>query len=174
MNSRKWITSVLAAVTATAVSALVSPPQASAAGVVVRSQLSQRCMEVTGESKMPRAVVQMYNCRGAPHQTWNMEQVGSTAFWRIRNAHSNMCLNVEGGSMADRARVIQYPCGGSGTRNDQWVLSLHPVRKEGRDWYFIINVNSGRCLNVKGGNPNNGTDLIQYKCSGTTNDLWSW
>ena len=37
---------------------------------------------------------------------------------------------------------------------------------------MIVNRNSGKCLAVPGGNPNDGVQLIQYTCHPEYEDQW--
>jgi len=41
-----------------------------------------------------------------------------------------------------------------------------------RDWVHVINANSGRCLDVRGGQTQEGIELIQWGCHADSNMEW--
>lgn len=89
-------------------------------------------------------------------------------------AHSGDCLDVRGGGHANRTRVQQYPC--NGTDAQRWVL--RPVDTGGLisdAWgeFTIVNVGSGRCLDVPGNTGQWGVQLQIYDCNGTTAQVWT-
>ena len=38
--------------------------------------------------------------------------------------------------------------------------------------FELVNVNSGKCLDVQGGGNTNNTNIIQFDCNGGTNQRW--
>jgi hypothetical protein len=133
-----------------------------------------KCVEVQGGSLLNSAQVQLWDCDGTKaHREWYMQEV-RPGWWHIWNKKSGKCLNVQGASMKNSAKVIQYSCQGVGAFNDQWQLSGPIGRGNNGDLYWIVNRKSGLCLNAQGASSANGTDLIQYYCTGDWNELFTW
>jgi hypothetical protein len=90
--------------------------------------------------------------------------------YQFRNDFSHLCMNVTSGSTADGGRIEQWDCYG-GTP-EQWRLD--PIATvNGKQYYEVVNVNSGKCLDVPGGNTAGGVELQQWSCWGGDMQLWA-
>jgi hypothetical protein len=151
-------------------------PAAASGGWVISYDISDSCVEVQGRSKENSAQVQIWGCHAIPvpaHHIWNFNNL-SNGYYHIWNENSGKCMNVQGGVKTNSAKVIQYTCQGLSKTNDQWKLQYYGGGLHG-DVYYIINRNSGKCLNVQGGSWDDGTDLIQYTCvHAAPNELFTW
>ena len=85
-----------------------------------------------------------------------------TGPWAIGIYEFPKCLNVQGGSKKDSAKVVQYSCQSVSKYNDQWQLHYSGASGTNGDLYTLHNRNS------------NGTALIQYTCTGSWNDFFTW
>ncbi len=88
---------------------------------------------------------------------------GDTDWTRLVNVHSGKCLEVADSRMDDGASVQQWSCV-PGLKSQVWLW----IQKEdhgnyGRD-YKIINVHSGKCLEVADSATHNGARLQQWQC----------
>ncbi|MEO8198372.1 MAG: RICIN domain-containing protein, partial [Thermoanaerobaculia bacterium] len=55
----------------------------------------------------------------------------------------------------------------NGNENQLWR-----IERLGGGTYRIVNIASGKCLDVEGGGRQDGSRIIQYKCQGTENQAW--
>lgn len=100
----------------------------------------------------------------ATAQDYSIRDLGTTV--AITNFETGECLDVANGSIFKQGRVKTYPCHGGA--NQQWLVRYHPAcldrgNNRLKCWDFIfINLKSGLCLDVPGGNPAKG--LQQYTC----------
>lgn len=78
----------------------------------------------------------------------------------IQSLSSSKCLDVARGSKADGAPVVQWTCHAG--PNQQWRL------KESGEAYEIVNVNSGKCLEVRG-----GAGAVQQTCADRDEQRWT-
>lgn len=92
----------------------------------------------------------------------------------VQTVQSGKCLRVEGGSKANFARVEQRTCKNGGTQ--RWRLAPVPL-----GWYpggysevyQIVNVNSGRCLDLRDWNLSDGAVVQQFGCHGGKNQMFT-
>jgi hypothetical protein len=89
--------------------------------------------------------------------------------YRLKCVASGKCLDVYGGSKVDGANVQQWSCHDGD--NQRWIFK--PQGYDGNDpVYLIINVGSGKCLDVEGASLKDGANIIQYSCHSGKNQLW--
>ncbi len=74
---------------------------------------------------------------------------------------------MSGSSTANSAAVVQSTY--AGTTNQKWVITQISPKK-----YKVINVNSGKALDITGARTTDGTAAIQYTYSGAANQLWAF
>ncbi|GAB1645300.1 hypothetical protein KRMM14A1259_57230 [Krasilnikovia sp. MM14-A1259] len=126
-----------------------------------------KCVETQGASRAHNAQVQIFKCSYKIHQKWVFVKL-SDGTYHIINDKSDLCMNVKGGSKANSAKVVQFPCQGVAT-SDRWRMVKGHFYENGvkheRGDFQLVNVGSGKCLNVQGGSGRDGTDLIQFTCS---------
>jgi hypothetical protein len=82
-------------------------------------------------------------------------------FVQIVNQASNMCLDLKDGLIYDGAYVQQWECQ-IGNPNQLWALGM-------AFWGFqeLINVKSGKCLDVPYNRPDLGQRIWTYRCTST-------
>ena len=82
---------------------------------------------------------------------------------------NGLCLDVPGSSTGT-VQIVQYSC--NFTPNQLWSFvpagptSPSPV-------YYIKNQNSGKCLDIDHSGTTNGTAVLQYSCTNTTNQRFT-
>lgn len=81
--------------------------------------------------------------------------------------HSGKLADVLNASSADGANVVHWPA--NGQTNQRWQ-----VRDLGGGYYNLVNVSSGKCLDVYGGATAtaDGVRIVQWACNGGTNQQW--
>jgi hypothetical protein len=106
---------------------------------------------------------------GRIDQQW-MFSVDEEGYYEIksRNSGARKCLEIFGFSMDDRGIAECWDCVNG--INQKWII-IPVAREPGK--YIFFNKNSGRCLNVSGGNiSENGAKIIQYKFINLENCKW--
>lgn len=88
------------------------------------------------------------------------------------NVGSGKCLDVAGASAADSANVQQFRCHLGA--NQQWKIipNVNPTTYEPDGTYLVININSGKCLDVVGASTADGANVQQYTCHRQANQRW--
>ena len=133
---------------------------------------SGKCLDVTGRSTANGAVLQQWTClsgSSASNQGWAFIPAARSGYYTVVNLNSNKCLDVTDRSTANGAIIQQYTCNG-GT-NQEWyprVAQNNPAATI----YNLVNLNSGKCLDVLDRSTANGAIIQQYTCNGGTNQEW--
>jgi hypothetical protein len=98
---------------------------------------------------------------------YRLSPTASAAVHTLTAGHSGKLLDVHNLSTSDGADVVQWT--GNGQNNQRWEF------RDGADGYSqIVNVNSGKCLDVYGGTGavGDGVRITQWTCHGGTNQQW--
>ena len=90
----------------------------------------------------------------------------------IINRNSGKCLDVVNASTADQANVQQFIC--RGTANQRWYVipNIIPTTNAPDGTYRIVNMNSGKCLDVVNASIADQANVQQFTCHGTANQRW--
>ncbi|WP_329584976.1 CAP domain-containing protein [Kitasatospora sp. NBC_01250] len=123
-----------------------------------------KCLDVRAAGTANGTAVQLYDCNGTGAQTWTYSGGTLSALGK--------CLDVTSGGTADRTPVQLYDCNGTGAQ--QWTYPAggslgSPQPGDG----VLVNPQSGKCLDVPGGNAVNGTQLQIYTCNYSAAQQWS-
>ena len=160
-GSQRSRSRVLIAVTTTACAVtgltIVTMETASAAtGTPVVAVASGRCLDVVGNNNADKALVNIYDCKGAANQAWTTTAAGELRVFDTK------CLDVAGQSTTAPAVAQIYTCNG-GT-NQQWKINTDGT---------IVGAQSGLCLDVSGEGTANSTPVGLFTCgAGKTNQQW--
>ncbi|GII04888.1 RICIN domain-containing protein [Planobispora takensis] len=139
---------------------------------------SSQCLDVAHAHRHNGARVVQGICGGpgaGSNQHWRIQYAnGSDGPVRIVVRHSGKCLDVAGASRAHAADVVQATCWGPAATSQLWRFKY--VKSLGsHDWYWIVNQNSGKCLDVAHGYINHAARVVQGTCGGPgagSNQLW--
>lgn len=131
----------------------------------LQSTLSGKCIDVKSKSKNNRANIYMYQCHNGKNQGWKFISKGANVY-QLKAQHSKKCLDVSSKSKKNKANIHQYSC--LKIDNQKWVVTQKDTNKGVR--YQLKAKHSGKCLTHLGNN--NGSNLVQDKCSGKKNQLW--
>ena len=130
-----------------------------------------QCADVYLGSLNQNAAVVQEPCAHYSEQLWTVRVFPGDQGFELWNYRSDKCLDILAASRDNGARVVQATC--THHTDQQWVYNLnHPVGTlpmPGNHVYQFINLNSGRCLQVSGGN---GASLIQATCNGLSYQQW--
>lgn len=126
------------------------------------------CLGVSGMSKANGASAIQWTCNNADSQAWSWEAT-SNGYYVAVNLNSGKCLDVAAASVTAGSWAIQYTC--DRDEGEQWYAEL--IKTIGvTDLYYLVNRNSGLCLDVKGQSVKPGTQVIQWYCNQGTNQQW--
>lgn len=132
-----------------------SPTKASTpAGKQISSFASDRCIDIPDGNAYAGARLQIWDCRRTAKQLWTFPSDGT-----VRSM--GMCLDVAGHSTQDGADVILAEC--SGASSQRFTLNKA---------YDLVNTKADRCVDVVDSNPDNGTRLQIWQCTGNANQKW--
>jgi len=119
---------------------------------------------ITPSKDLSQAALQMQPCTGASNQQWTMGSDGS-----IRSRLSGSCIDVPDCTSSDGV-IGTFPCHigqpnqECNSTNQQWTFQ--------NSTGFIVNQESGKCLNVWN---NQGPAVWQFECSsGSNNEVWKY
>ena len=125
------------------------------------------CVDVSGASTSPGAVVQQYTCNGTGAQSFQVIDAGG-GWFKILNTHSNLAVDVIGASTANGTHIQQYTDNGTGAQR----FSISVTDTSDTTAFEVVNENSGLCLDDTNWGTNAGNPLQQWSCSGGTNQSW--
>ncbi|MFF7452404.1 MULTISPECIES: RICIN domain-containing protein [unclassified Streptomyces] len=136
----------------------------------IRVEHSNMCLDVGWQATHHGAGVVQANCTGGTNQQWKLEPLGGDRF-SIKAQHSDKCLDVAWASRDQGAHVIQANC--TGAANQAWGFFGGPGyerRSDGKEmprsneFYKLVALHSGHCLDVKHLSLANGASVIQAHC----------
>lgn len=172
MSSRS-IQAVVATVIGLVTAALVLAAPAQAASVrpatvgayaEVLNLHTGKCADVEDNSRSPGAVVHQWSCAQDDNQLWAFERIGDPAghVVRLRNLHSQLCMTARF-PYTNGVVTTQRECD-SGNTDDWWRQSV-----DGDGFFKLVNVSSGRCLDLNNGSTANGARIQLWDCSTASN-----
>jgi hypothetical protein len=173
---RRTLLALLVAVVAATLSAVApsGPAQASSTSFQTRiiNQGSGKCLDVTAEDDYyaAHARVQQYHCTGALEQSWTVWETNDDGcypycpHWTIQSRRSLMCMEVLNADPGNGAQVDQVPCTGVA-----WQL-WRPISLDGGATQFLINVYTGKCLDLDNGSKADHARIQQWDCNWSTNN----
>jgi len=113
------------------------------------------CMDVRGSSPAPGSRVQQAACTQAPNQLAAVPGNGTVQLL-------GQCLDTAGGATAQYTPVIVAPC--TGAASQQWSQGATPT---------LVNLKSGRCLDIPGNVSTVGRALDIFDGNTTTAQRWA-
>lgn len=138
--------------------------------VKIRNFQTNKCLEPASNADTA-AVVEMTCTDVEPEadtQVWLMHQV-STNHYQVKNAVTQLCFNAFDGAF-NGARVLQTVC--KSISNEEWntgrqlpALTKIESRERFRD--------TGICIDVPGGEGQDGTPVVLFQCNGTQSQAWA-
>ncbi|AKQ65452.1 Endo-1,4-beta-xylanase A precursor [Myxococcus hansupus] len=133
---------------------------------VIRSMVTQKCLDVASSSTADGAKVQQWTCNGTNAQRFRITPT-SGGYFSIINVNSNKGLDIEGASTAQNARIHQWTYGGGNHQQFRFV-------NRGGTQFSMHLRHTDMAVDLYWGRPDDGTETVQYPYSGATNQLWSF
>jgi hypothetical protein len=134
------------------------------------NQGSGKCLDVMAEDDYyaPFARVQQYHCTGVLEQSWTVWSTNDDGCYpycphlQIQSRRSLQCMEVRDGSPDNGAQVDQDTCQGL-----PWQI-WRPISLDGGLTWFLINVYSGKCLDLDNRSKADHARIQQWDCNWTT------
>lgn len=116
------------------------------------------CMDVSGVSRSPGAIIHGWDCWGGPNQKWKYDSER-----RIISQNSEMCLDAAGWGSSSGTPIIQWPCHDGG--NQKWDID-----DQGRIQSALA---PDMCIAPTYGYGWNGDSLVLKQCDSSDSQKWS-
>jgi hypothetical protein len=129
-----------------------APPASGA--TMLQSNFSGRCIDIPGAQANAGALLQMWDCNGSDAQKWAFQPDGTLRAM-------GKCMDPAGGALANGTPIQLADC----NANPVQRFTLTSART-------LVNVSSGRCVDIKDWNGSNGAALQLWDCAGTANQIW--
>jgi Ricin-type beta-trefoil lectin domain len=122
---------------------------------MLMSEASGRCIDVTGGEPDDGTPLQIRDCTGGAREHWTFERDGT-----VRSM--GLCMDAAWGSSDDGTVVQLVRCHGGPAQH----FALNGYGE-------LLNLGSGKCVDVVDMETRNGTRLQLWECAGTSNQRWS-
>jgi V8-like Glu-specific endopeptidase len=96
------------------------------------------------------------------NQLFRIESVGSS--YRIKHTASGLCLGAENGGTSNGTKIELQTCDNS--NKQLYTMSSNGSTSSVRD-FKMVNVNSGRCVDLDAGSSSNGASIKIWECDST-------
>jgi Ricin-type beta-trefoil lectin domain len=140
---------------------LVTTPASAAGFGPIKHAVTGKCID-----EADRTLIQLWQCHGGANQNWI--KIPAPGGFRLLNQDSGLCLDVRIGAppVPNGTPLQGWPC-------DQgaavWQLK-DPFGNTGQ----IVDVASGKCIDLDGGNSANGAKIQMWDCiTNNTNQIWT-
>ncbi|MCY1078437.1 glycoside hydrolase family 19 protein [Archangium lansingense] len=133
---------------------------------VIRSAMTQKCIDISSSSTADGAKVQEWDCNGTNAQKFHISPT-SDGYWKIINVNSNKGLDIKEVSTAQNALVHQWTYGGGANQQFKFVA-------RGNNQFSIHARHTDMAIDLYWGSAENGTILVQYPYTGGANQLWTF
>lgn len=137
--------------------AVTMPTTPRLAPTPVINRAGGNCLEVSGNSQNPGAIVTLWECHGGANQQWTLPPAGTS---NEMLAYGTICLDAFGGAGLDGDAVGTWTCHGGA--NQQWKYT--PAGE--------LVGSTGKCIGVVGGPAVNNAQLALGPCTGAPHQQW--
>jgi len=132
------------------------------------------CIDIPGGVPGYPTNLQMWKCNGRESQKWGYDSKTQAIF--PLEEGERMCVDIQGAVLKQGTAVNLYPCDPSkGKMGEAWALvSPPPLVCWGQPGHFKPLRDQNKCLDLKGGQAQNGNQVWIWDCNGHTNQEWIW
>jgi hypothetical protein len=132
-----------------------------AGAISIVSEWSRKCLDLQGGSTANGNLLQIWDCNGLANQKWFFNP-GS---WRIQYAaNPDKCIDALGGGKYGTSLGI-WDC--NGRSSQQWGYDAKM-----RTIYLASSADASLCMDLSGGQKDNGAEIQSWGCNGHTNQAW--
>ncbi|WP_067703935.1 ricin-type beta-trefoil lectin domain protein [Actinoplanes awajinensis] len=129
-----------------------TPPASGA--TMLQSNFSGRCIDIPNGVPAAGTPLQTWDCNGSSAQKWSFEADGT-----LRAL--GKCMDPAGGALTNGTTIQLADC----NTNPVQRFTLSAART-------LVNVSSGRCVDIRDWNGSNGAALQLWDCAATANQIW--
>ncbi|MGL1900657.1 MAG: RICIN domain-containing protein [Fibrobacterales bacterium] len=115
--------------------------------------------------------VQQWGDVNSSSQRWRVERFADGIISLRPQSDFTECLDVEARSTTSGANIQSYPCNLTAAQQFK-LVDLNTQEFSGN--YKMVNINSGKCVEVQGGAQYDGANVQQYNCNGTGPQNWEF
>ncbi|RKH21188.1 chitinase [Corallococcus praedator] len=133
---------------------------------VIRSAMTNKCIDVASSSTADGAKVQEWDCNGTNAQKFHISPT-SGGYFKIINVNSGKGLDVKDVSTAQNAIIHQWSY--LGGNNQQFRF----VNRGGTQFSMHLR-HTDMAVDLSWGSADNGTPLLQYPYGNTANQHWTF
>ncbi|MBI1891585.1 MAG: RICIN domain-containing protein [Burkholderiales bacterium] len=119
------------------------------------SQVSGKCLDVTGWSTANGTVLQQWSCAGNVNQQWVFKDMGNSQI-EVISKNSGKCAEVQNGGLTNGTPVQQSDC--TGSSKQLWTLVADG------SYTRLKSAVSGKCMDVTGWSTADGARTQQWDC----------
>ncbi|RSM36787.1 hypothetical protein DMA12_38995 [Amycolatopsis balhimycina DSM 5908] len=130
----------------------------------IRSQLTQRCLDIESAGNGDGVPVVAVDCWGGANQKWRLADAGN-GYYEIHPLNSQRCLDVAGSGLDQGAPAMQWACWGGAKQH--WRLA-----DAGNGYYEIRIQLNQRCLDIAGSGLDRGARGMIWDCWGGAKQHW--
>jgi O-glycosyl hydrolase len=132
------------------------------------SRNSNKGLDVADNATNSGSRIQQYdiNNGGGNNQRWRFESAGNGNYY-IRVKSTQMCLATENNSTGDGIKVVQRSLASS--NEFKWTIT-----SLAGGFYKVINLNSGKALDVESVSTSNGASIQVWTYNGGNNQQWQF
>jgi hypothetical protein len=129
-----------------------TPPASGA--TMLQSNFSGRCIDIPGGVPNAGSLLQMWDCNGTDAQKWAMQSDGTVRAM-------GKCMDPAGGALGNATPIQLADCNANPVQRFTYTSAR-----------TLVNVSSGRCVDIKEWNGSNGAALHLWDCTGGANQIW--
>jgi hypothetical protein len=151
--------------------ALVATPASAASWGPIVSKWSNKCVDERDQDHgNVGAHAQQWDCKNVSNQMY-LPVLQGNGNYQLISERSGHCLAIDGGATYSGALAVLIDCVPDNTAQ-QWNRVRNPFgNASGSSW--LVNGNSGKCLELPGWNGDNGLLLAQSDCIGGWKQYWN-
>lgn len=129
-----------------------------------------KCVDLTSGNTSNGTNIQQWACEDNSNMLFRLVEAGG-GYYQIKHASSGKCLDVSGYGTSNGSNIHLWSCHGG--NNQLFAIASNTSTSDITD-FTIRDKNSGKCLDLSGGNSSNGTNIQIWSCnSGNANQNFS-
>ena len=121
-----------------------------------------KCLDDIGFSTADGTPVQIWDCSKASNQMWSLNNDS------VQLAGTSKCLQAT--TLYEGSRPVLAECDNNNPRQ-RWQTASTPAKSSVQ---FVSQRDSGKCLDIRGGDSRDGTVIEAWSCNGGGNQAWTW
>lgn len=162
MRRGRWFGVAVASLIAVAIVGVANAAYADGAWGTITSRWSGRCIDMRAQDGTGNGVLaQQWDCTGHAEQQFTKLRLNGDDDFLLQNQRSGRCLRASGGATYSGALIEQWDCN-IGDPSQHWQAFDPGGNSTGAKW--LINRNSGKCVEDSAWDTRNGILLTQNDC----------